>query len=349
MDKDARVSFVNQRNHRYRRELEDYFREWIIGGYPGRATRAWQRDYASLEGYERSVALNRERWRSILAPPPLAASGELECEPVPGLEEIGATYLRLPLGDRVRAEAILAVPSRGKGPHPLVVAQHGISSTPEHVFGLIDPEGAYHAYGRRLVESGFAVLAPMNLFDSQPRERIVRLATLADTTLTGLELVRLQRLLDAVLPREDIDAERVGFWGLSLGGMAAQFWAPLEPRLRVVISAAWFNARLNKMVVSDPRYGCFLDTEEEHVFIRGWLSEFCDSDLLSLVCPRPVLIQTGKADGIAWWPQVLDEFAELREHYQKLKVVDRVAIDLHEGGHEVRVDTGLEWLRRWLG
>ena len=347
MDANALKSEIDQRNHRYRRELEDWFRSWIVDGYAGRASNAWRRDHSSVDAYERSVEPNRERWRSVLNPPDFRISGPLESEAVPGLEDLGASFVRLPLGDRIRAEGMLAIP-KSKSPVPLVVAQHGIGSQPEHVFGLIDPEGAYHSFGRRLVEAGFAVLAPMNLFDGPPRGRITRLARLVGTTLLGLELVRMQRLLDIVLQRPEIDPARVGFWGLSLGGMAAQFWAPLEPRLRAVISAAWFNSRLDKMVIPDPRYSCFLDTPEDHAFIHGWLTEFTDSDLLSLVCPRPLLIQAGKADGIAWYPQVLEEFGALKVHYDRLGLAGHCAIDLHEGGHEVRLESGIAWLKKWL-
>jgi hypothetical protein len=339
---------VGERNQRYRRELEDYFRRSIVDGYAARAGAVWHRDYSSLEAYEKSVAANRERWREVLAPPALGVTGDFESEPIPQLEGMAASFVRLPLEGGLRAEAIFALPERADPPLPLVVAQHGIGSTPEHVFGLIDPDGVYHSYGRRLVEQGFAVLAPANLYGKDPRNRIVRMATLAGTTLPGIELVRMQRLLDVLLARPEIEEERTGFWGLSLGGMAAQFWGPLEPRLKVIISAAWFNSRLNKMVIPDPRYGCFLDSDEEHVFVRGWLTEFADPDLLSLVCPRPLMIQAGKADGIAWWPQLVEEFAELKTHYERLGAGERAALDLHEGGHEVRIDTGLAWLRRWL-
>jgi dienelactone hydrolase len=347
VDTDALKNQLDERNTRYRRELEDWFRSWIVDGYAERAGTLWKRDYSSVEAYERSVQPNRERWRAILNPPDLRISGPPESEPVGGLEGLDARYVRLPLGERLRAEAILAIP-KSKGPVPLIVSQHGIGSQPEHVFGLIDPEGVYHSYARRLVEAGFAVLAPMNLFGGPPRGRIVRMATLAGTTLPGIELVRMQRLLDVVLQQPEIDSEKVGFWGLSLGGMAAQLWGPLEPRLRAIISAAWFNSRLAKMVIPDPRYSCFLDVQEEHVFIRGWLTEFCDSDLVSLICPRPFLVQAGKADGIAWWPQLVEEFGDLKRHYHQLGIADRCAIDLHEGGHEVRVENGIAWLKKWL-
>ena len=44
-----------------------------------------------------------------------------------------------------------------------------------------------------------------------------------------------------------------------------------------------------------------------------------------------------------------EEFERSREHYVKLAAdPERMQIDLHEGGHEIRVQTGLEFLGRWL-
>jgi len=139
VDTDALKNQLDERNTRYRRELEDWFRSWIVDGYAERAGTLWKRDYSSVEAYERSVQPNRERWRAILNPPDLRISGPPESEPVRGLEGLDARYVRLPLGERLRAEAILAIP-KSKGPVPLIVSQHGIGSQPEHVFGLIDPE-----------------------------------------------------------------------------------------------------------------------------------------------------------------------------------------------------------------
>ena len=84
------------------------------------------------------------------------------------------------------------------------------------------------------------------------------------------------------------------------------------------------------------------------MFLPGWLTAFADEDLLSLVCPRPLLVQSGKADGIAWWPMIMETFEKLRDHYRRLGIEDRLAIDLHEGGHEIRIDSGLQWMKRFL-
>lgn len=335
------------RNEAYADALESCLREWLVEEYPQRAGEAWQRDYSGIEAFLASVEPNRKRWSAILGSPDLRPTGPLEKRPHPPLADLDGQWLKLPLGP-LTAEALLVLPPNSEKKVPLIIAQHGIGSFPERVFGVLDDGDAYHSYARELVRAGFAVLAPFNLRSIEKRNRIERLSRLADTTLPGIELVRLQRLLDEILADPRIDSERVGMWGVSLGGMATMFWMPLEPRIRAGVVCAWFNHRRNKMVIPDDRYSCFLETREEHAFFRGWLSEFTDHDVVALICPRPLLIQTGKKDRIAHWPQVMEEFRIGRTHYEKLGLGERMQMDLHEGGHEARVHSGVEFLTRWL-
>lgn len=336
---------IEKRNEAYREELEQYFRNYLVDQYPARAAKTWQRSYSGVDAFLRSVEPNRARYRAIFAPPPLERSGPARRTPSDAVP--GAEWISVPLGP-LKAEALLAFPRDTSRPVPLVLAQHGIGSFPERVFGMDDPSNSYKDYGHALVKAGFAVLAPFNLATVEKRNRIERLARLADTTLPGIELARAQALLDEVLTDKRIDASRVGMWGISLGGMATMFWMPLEPRLRCGIVCAWFNHRRNKMVIPDKRYSCFLETREEHAFFRGWLREFTDSDVVSLICPRPLLVQTGKRDRIAWWPQVVEEFEASQEHYRKLGIGDRISMDLGEGGHEIHLESGLSFLKKWL-
>lgn len=338
---------VNQRNEAYSTELERYFRALLVDQYPARASQTWRRSYESVEAFLKSVQPNRQRYYRMLSPPELKPSAPMRRAPhllVPGIE---AEWLTLPLG-AVKAEALLVLPEAQSRPAPLVIAQHGIGSFPERVFGIDDAANQYHGYGRALVREGFAVLAPLNLRSVEKRNRIERLARLADTTLPGIEFARMRTLLGEVLKDRRIEGARIGMWGISLGGMATMFWMPLEPRIRCGVVTAWFNHRRNKMVVPDERYSCFLETTEEHAFFRGWLTEFTDSDAASLICPRPLLIQTGKKDRIAWWPQVVEEFDASREHYRKLGIDDRIEMVLHEGGHEIELDSGVAFLKKWL-
>ncbi|MBM3947277.1 MAG: hypothetical protein FJ315_07795, partial [SAR202 cluster bacterium] len=153
---------IESRNQRYRRELEDYFREWLVEQYAERAAVRWRREYGSVTAYEASVAPMREEWRALLNPPELVSTGPLQAAPcrIPGAPR--AEWVRVSLG-RISAEAILALPEDRNGPFPLIIAQHGIGSSPEKVFGLEDEQNLYHSYGLSLLRAGYAVLAPFNL------------------------------------------------------------------------------------------------------------------------------------------------------------------------------------------
>lgn len=337
--------YETDRTNAYASQLEKYLRQYLVDQYDERSSDSWHRDYGSIDAFVRSVEPNRRRWESVVIKPPLLEkSGPLSRRPFK-IEGITGEWLDLPLG-MITAQAFLAFPATAaKGDRvPLVIVQHGIGSTPETPFR----EGAYHAYAKELLKAGFAVLVPMNLMSVERRNRIERLCRLADISLPGIELVRLQNLLDAVLADPAIDSDRVGMWGVSLGGMATMFWMPLEPRIRAGVVSAWFNQRRNKMVVPDDRYRSFLVTEEDHAFFTGWLTEFTDHDVVSLICPRPLLIQHGKQDKIAWWPQVTEEFDIARAHYNKLNIEDRIEIDIHDGGHEAIIGSGVAFMTKWL-
>ena len=192
------------------------------------------------------------------------------------------------------------------------------------------------------------MLAPLNMRTKERRNSIERLSRLADVSLPGIELARLQHLLDVVLEDERIDENQVGAWGVSLGGMATMFWMPLEPRIKAGVVSAWFNHRINKMAVPDERYSSFARSNEEHAFFTGWLTEFADHDVVSLICPRPLQIQHGKNDGIAYWPQVVEEFERSKEHYDRLGLSDRIELSLNDGGHEAHVEEGVRFFRKWF-
>jgi hypothetical protein len=88
--------------------------------------------------------------------------------------------------------------------------------------------------------------------------------------------------------------------------------------------------------------------DEEHAFFRGWLTEFTDHDVVSMICPRPLLIHHGKNDRIGYWPQVVEEFNLAEKHYEKLNISERIDIEIFEGGHEARNETGIPFLINWL-
>ncbi len=335
------------RQHLMRQETEDFLRA-LTERYPQRQAQLWQRDYSSLPAFLRSVDDNRRRWLEAVGDfgDPLEDLDPL-VEPWIEDDHMVGWWISLNLYPGLRGRGVLVLP-KGITRPPVVICQHGITCSPERVFGYLDEPMLYHAYGRRVVEAGFAVLAPCNITEAPARARYARMCVMLGKALWGLEIAKISRLVDYLETRDDVDCSRLGMWGISLGGAYTLFTVPLEARIKAAVCCAFFNHRLRKMIIDDPRYTCFLSVAEEHIFVPGWLREFTDSDLVSLICPRPFMSQTGKADGVSWWPFVQEEFAAARAHYERLGIADRIELDLHEGGHEIRVATGLRFLRQWL-
>jgi len=329
-------------------ETYDFLRE-LIFEYPKRQEQYWERDYSSEEAYLESVEPNRQRWLEAVGdfgPPDEDMAPEVE--PFAENDYFKAEWVTITLYGKLRGRGVIGIPKEGSPPYPVIICQHGLGGSPEKTFGLGDEGDLNQSYAQRCLEAGFAVLSPMNTSDGPPAQ-YTRMALMLGKTLWGLQIAKISRLIDYCETREELDTSRLGMWGISVGGAYTSFTPPLEPRIKAAIICAWFNHRLNKMVVQDPRHSCFLhNTNAEYVFVPGWLREFTDSDLISLICPRPVMSQTGKCDAISWWPWVVEEFEATRKHYEKLGIADRLVLDLHEGGHEIRVATGLEFMRKWL-
>lgn len=322
-------------------ELEDFFRSRLADGYPALSKRLWCRDYSSAEAYLVSVARRREEWRRLLAPPELGAVGEPEAC---GWRVPDGCWVTVRLAGGLSSQGALVVPD---GATRLVVFVHGLGSTPEDVFG-VDGLGVYDGVGARLVEAGYAVLAPMNLIGIPARNRAQALCRLGGTTMEGLEFARFQALLEAAFAlAPGLDPSGYSLAGMSWGGLAALWWAPLDDRVRAAACLGFFNHRPNKMLVQDTRYGTFHDTGEEHAFLPFLAEGFSDADLASLICPRPFLVQHGRADMIGWWPQVVEEFERAREHWNALSLGGHVTLQLHDGGHVVDGGALVEWLRNY--
>lgn len=344
-----RVSMmINARQEIQCRELEDYLVREIVDGYPDRQDAQWDRDYSSVEAFEASVAPNRERWRDALGTFEATTTDPDGREsPFLNTESFTATWITLRLFEDapLRARAIVGVPTDVDGPVPLVICAHGAGSSPEKMFGYDDPRTLYKALGRELLEAGYAVMAPVDIQGDEERKEFEVLFETIGKTVWGYEAFKNEQLVEYLSGFAEIDTDRLGMWGLSMGGAATMFQLAYNTDIDVGICAGFFNERLSKHVKTENRYGNFRPAHESaHFYFPGWFREFADRDLVSLICPRPFMVQEGALDGIHWEPYLLAEWERAAAHYDRLDLADRAEFVYHDGGHEVRVDEGIAFL-----
>jgi dienelactone hydrolase len=139
------------------------------------------------------------------------------------------------------------------------------------------------------------------------------------------------RTVDFLLTRPEVDGERLGCVGLSMGGMRAALLGALDPRVNAVCVAGWMST-LGEML-------------EEHVALHSWvnfipgLTQVLDwPDVAALHAPDPLLVVQGSQD--PFFP--LDGFQKaaerLRTIYAKAGAPGKLDIGLFDSGHAFTAD-----------
>ena len=338
----------------------------------------WRRDYSSPEAYEKSVAANRERLRTILG----VVDARARFEAVSLLTDTSAGSViakgpgyrihavRWPVFDGVTMEGLMLEPEGT--PIARVVAVPDADWSPEMLAGLTPgiPPGAQFA--RRLAENGCLVLVPTIIdrkdtwsgipgirMTNQPhREWIYRMAFEAGRSIVGYEV---QAVLAAVDWFDRENATRrvpIAVAGYGEGAIAAFYSAALDPRIKAALVSGYFQPRE--------------ELWKEPIYREIWslVREFGEADIASLIAPRALVVehcrfpvvtgpppQTNERRGatsngtIATPPAeaVRGEVEKARSHFERLGARERLT--LVEDGAEAQPgsDAALAALLRNVG
>lgn len=292
-------------------------------------------DYASIDTYEKSIVKHRERYRKMLGYPLSPCPIDL---PAPNADiefvaedELGKIYrLHISTLSNLTTYGILFIP-KTKAPHPLIIAQHGGGGTPELCSGLCGYAN-YNDMTRRVLRKGYAVFAPQLLLwnpetfgPEYDRKQIDADLKQLGSSITALEIFRLQRCLDYLLNREDIDENRVGMIGLSYGGFYTLYTAAADTRIKAAASSCFYSNRF-EYSWSDWTW-----------FDAG--NTYLDAEIAMLVCPRPLYIEVGTKDELFDVDYAREEIKKAKAVYEKLGISDRIEFNDFEGTHELCWDS----------
>ncbi len=196
---------------------------------------------------------------------------------------------------------ILAIPKNLKRPAPVVVGMHGHSGSKNDY--LPNPANEY-SLGWMLVKRGYAVAAIDAYFNGErvgkgPRgenERgaagqeltLFKLHLWQGRTLWGMMLRDEQCLIDYLQTRAEIDPERIGATGMSMGCTRAWWTAAIDERVEVNVGVACFT-RYTELLAHSSSHGIYY-------FVPNLLKHFDTEAIYALVAPRPMLQLSGDQD-----------------------------------------------------
>jgi dienelactone hydrolase len=182
-----------------------------------------------------------------------------------------------------------------------------------------------------------------------------------------------QRLIDYLEARPDVDAKRIGLIGFSKGGMETYLAAAVDPRVAVAVpcigvqSFRWAldhdSWRSRVETFQGAINGAAKDAGVAEInadFVRkfydrvapGIYKEFDGPEMLPLIAPRPLLIINGDSDARTPLPGLMDCVTRARQAYADAKADDRIVLRVQEKtGHAVTPasrQVAIDWFVKWL-
>lgn len=258
----------------------------------------------------------------------------------------------------VRMPCYLLMPKGGPRPLPGVIAQHGHGRGKDDVAGVWSTQedekrirDDNYDYGLQLVEKGFCVLCPDARAFGERREpedtardrqscRQVSLnATMLGRTILGLKVHDTIRAIDYLQSLPEVDPERIGMLGLSMGGTITLFAAALEARVKAAVVSGYFCTFADSIMAMDH---C------ECNYVPGILKLGEMYDVAGLIAPTPLLIESGEKDEIFPIGATKWAFGRLRAIYEAAGAARRLEADFHPDGHRFSGARAFGFLERWL-
>lgn len=145
-------------------------------------------------------------------------------------------------------------------------------------------------------------------------------------TLAGRFIWDIQREIDYLASRPEVNADLLGLIGHSMGAMQAQILLPLEPRIKVAVAsqgAKLFSGMLERG-----------DTFPQAYILPGYHT-FADLDaLLACFAPKPLLLTGRRQDSVSRIEDQLIVERRLAALYATLGVPENFSYVREDGGHQ---------------
>ena len=188
-------------------------------------------------------------------------------------------------------------------------------------------------------------IAEFNRRAGQSEQLVGRTIYSAGFTWPGVMFWDDIRTIDYLLTRPEVDKNRIGCVGLSVGGLRSCHLAALDDRIKAAVVVGWmasFPRQLRRHI---------RNTIGHTKLIPGLYRYLDYPDIASQAMPRALLVINGTKDGLFELDGVRASFDKLNACYKKAGVPEKCRTRLYDTPHEFNAEMqteAWEWLRRWL-
>ena len=226
-----------------------------------------------------------------------------------------------------RIRVAVTLPKGWEGPFPAVVSIHGHGGKLRSVY---EKNSIYYGFAGELASRGYVTIACTVSQHKVYEDNMI---------LMGERLWDLIRCVDYLESLEEVDNNRIGCAGLSLGGEMTMWLGAMDKRMQAVVSAG-FLTNMDHM-------------EQNHCMCWKFpgLRNLVDyADLYSLTAPRPLMCQNGlkEPESQFYVPLAREALKEVQIIYWDYKRPENLILDVHDGGHIIDLPALLCFFEKYL-
>ncbi len=226
-----------------------------------------------------------------------------------------------------RIKVILTIPKNREGKYPAVVCIHGHGG---QIGSVYDTHSIYNGFAHELASNNYVTITTVVSQHEVYEDGML---------LMGERLWDLIRCIDFLETLPEVDAERIGCGGLSLGGEMAMWLGGMDTRMKATLSAG-FLTKMDHM-------------EQNHCMCWKFpgLRTLVDyADIYALTAPRPLQCQNGlkEPESQFYVPLAREAMKEIKPIYVDMEHPENLELLVHPEGHVVDLEGALRFFDQQL-
>lgn len=213
-------------------------------------------------------------------------------------------------------------------------------------------KGGNRNYGEQMARAGYVAICPVLRGFGERRDgkdpfpgrdpcnvNFIKGAILGIYTLS-LNLWDIKCCIDYLETRPEVNPNRIGMMGSSLGGTMTMFTTAAEPRIKAADIIAYLNP-WRAFGIEDANF-CGSQIVPD---IYSYLDT---GDIAGLIAPRPLLVEMGIYDDCFPIQDLLQGYAGVKRIYEAAGAADKLWAEIHSGGHAFAGDQAFDFFRKYL-
>jgi poly(3-hydroxybutyrate) depolymerase len=232
---------------------------------------------------------------------------------------------------------------------PAMLVLHGTNPLGK---GVVDGQGdkPNRAQAKELAQRGYVVIAPDYPGFGDLKDYDFETDRYESGTMKGI--FNHMRCIDLLQAREDVDPERIGASGLSLGGHNSMFLGAFDTRVKVVVSASgWTQMDYYNVESSTSKFGGRLGAWAQDRYMPLLRDKFkLDEDkipfdfdeVISAIAPRAFFSVSPLKDANFDVKGVVEGIAKVEKLYQALGAGNMLQVRYPDAGHDFPLESRKE-------